>query len=101
VQPSAGIPTAPFLQCPVVARASLAFYLWKLLVPAHFAFDYGWRPPIMLGKTWFWLIALVPAALALVLWVGRRRWPWLAAAGLVSVAALLPVLGLTPFLYQY
>jgi tetratricopeptide (TPR) repeat protein len=101
VQPSAGIPTAPLWQRPVVAGASLAFYLWKLLAPARFSFDYGWRPPLMLAKPWFWGIALIPVALAALIWAGRRRWPWLAASALISVAALLPVLGFTPFLYQY
>jgi tetratricopeptide (TPR) repeat protein len=34
-------------------------------------------------------------------WRCRARWPWLAAAGLVFVAGVAPVLGLTPFMFQY
>jgi tetratricopeptide (TPR) repeat protein len=101
VQSGAGIPTPPLWQRPIVMGASLAFYLEKLFAPVRLAFDYGWRPLVMVQKTWFWVIALIPLAIALALWIFRKRWPWLAAGGLVTVAALLPVLGLVPFSFQY
>ena len=99
-QPGAGVPTPMLWQRPIVAGASLAFYLWKLIVPTGLAFDYGWRPLEMLEKEWFYLIALVPVAIAVGLWLVRKRWPWLWASAGVFVAVLLPVLGFVPFMYQ-
>jgi tetratricopeptide (TPR) repeat protein len=101
VQPAAGIPAAPLWGRPILMGSSLSFYLWKLFVPTRFAFDYGWQPLAMLQKKWFLAIAIIPAALAIVCWPGRNRSRWPAAAGLVSIAALLPVLGFVPFLFQY
>jgi hypothetical protein len=100
VQSGQEVLSPPMWQRPVVMGASLAFYLGKLLAPARFTFDYGWEPVVMLRQRWFWAIALIPLALAAALWLGRRRWHWLTAAGAVSVVALIPVLGLVPFQFQ-
>jgi tetratricopeptide (TPR) repeat protein len=100
VQPGDGVPFVEFWQRPIVAGASLAFYLQKLVFPHGLAFEYGWRPLLMLQKTWFYAIAVVPLLLAVLLLLGRRRWPVLGATALIFVAALLPVLGFVPFMYQ-
>src|SRR5258706_4261183 len=78
-------------QRPIIAGASISFYLGKLFVPIRFGFDYGWKPSLMLPKSWFWLLSVVPLLIASVLFARRLR--WLATAGFVSVAALLPVVG--------
>src|SRR5213076_192323 len=44
---------------------------------------------------------IVPAVLAMAIWRVRKSQPLLAAAGLVFLVGLLPVLGLVPFLMQY
>ena len=75
VQPGDGVPFVEFWQRPIVAGASLAFYLQKLVFPHGLAFEYGWRPLLMLQKTWFYAIAVVPLLLAVLLLLGRRRWP--------------------------
>jgi hypothetical protein len=77
---------------PLVTGDALAFYLGKLVWPVSFALDYG---RTLRSFTW-----IVPVSLAIVLFVARRRAPALLAAGLVSLAALLPVLGLVPFDFQ-
>jgi hypothetical protein len=100
VQSGEEVTSPPMWQRPVVMGASLAFYLGKLAAPVRLTFDYGWEPVVMLRKGWFWGIAVIPGVLGAVLWWGRRRWRWLAAAGMVSVVALLPVLGLVPFQFQ-
>lgn len=100
VQPGDGVPFVEFWQRPIVAGASLAFYLQKLVFPHGLAFEYGWRPLLMLQKSWFYAIAVVPLLLAAILFLGRRRWPRLGTAALILVAALLPVLGFAPFMFQ-
>lgn len=57
-------------------------------------------PNVIFEKGWAYFTWIVPAALAVVLWIYRRRQPALAAAGLIFVLGVLPVLGLTPFHYQ-
>jgi hypothetical protein len=100
VQSGQEVMSPPVWERPVVAGASLAFYLGKLVAPVRFTFDYGWEPVVMLRKGWFWGIAVIPVVLAGVLWWRRRRWAWPPASGMVSVVALLPVLGLVPFQFQ-
>ncbi len=105
----AGVMVAPLWERPLVAGDALAFYLSKLVLPLHLAPEYGRTPQTVLHwPGWGYLTWLAPAALAWGLWrMGRRaawtldstlQWPW-AAAG-VFVAGLLPVLGLTPFIFQ-
>ncbi len=100
VQPGSGVASPPVWERPIIAGGSLAFYLGKLLLPIGLTFDYGWEPLVMLGKNWFWGSTMVPVAMGVGLWLTRKRLPWLRAAGLVSVAALLPVLGFVPFMFQ-
>jgi uncharacterized protein YneF (UPF0154 family) len=101
MQPALGVPTPLLWQRPIVAGASLAFYLGKLIAPVGLAFDYGWRPAVMVQKPWFWWIAGVPLVLGIILLRLRQRRPWLLAGALIGAAALLPVLGLNPFLFQF
>jgi len=100
VQSGIGLPAPELWQRPVVAGASLAFYLQKLILPTGLAFDYGWRPVEMLHKTWFYVIACIPLALAIAIWIMRKRLPWVCAGALIFVAALIPVLGFVPFKFQ-
>jgi len=102
VQPWGFVPSPPLWQRPIVSGASIAFYAWKLILPIRLAFDYGYKPLVMLSKPWFWFVGLGGlAATASVVLITRRRAPFLAAAVLAFVAALLPVLGLTPFSFQF
>jgi protein O-mannosyl-transferase len=101
VQPGIGVPTPPLWERPIVAGASLAFYLDKLALPRRMCFDYGWLPVEMLHKAWFWWIAMIPMIVLLVS-ISLWRWrPWLMVGFLIMTVALLPVLGLVPFHYQF
>jgi hypothetical protein len=84
---------------PRVASDALTFYLEKLIWPAHLGMDYGRIPARVLANPWTRLAWIIPAALALVIWRLRRR--DFVAAGLITLAALLPVLGLIPFGFQW
>jgi hypothetical protein len=100
-QPGMGVPSPPLWQRPVVAGASLAFYLGKLIAPVQLTYNYGWRPVQMLQKPWFWWIVGIPVVIGIVVFMLRRARPWLLVGALVGVAALLPVLGFNAFLFQF
>jgi tetratricopeptide (TPR) repeat protein len=101
---------APLWQRPFVAGDALAFYLRQLVLPVGLGIDYGRTPARVLAGAWGHVAWLVPVAAALLAWWAARRaaverdaraGSWMAAAGAVSLAALLPVLGLVPFAFQY
>ncbi|HSI36390.1 MAG TPA: hypothetical protein VK986_22590, partial [Tepidisphaeraceae bacterium] len=105
-QPGAVVAPTPVVQRPVVAGASLAFYAGKLVLPVDLAFDYGWKPPVILARPTTWVLAGAAGAVLVGLAVAVLRWrdatgprAWLAGT-LWMTAALLPVLGLVPFHYQ-
>lgn len=85
---------------PLIAADALAFYLGKLIAPVGLATDYGRRPAVVLTQPWVYYTWLAPVAVAVAAYLLRRRLAWLPTAGLVMLAALLPVLGLVPFAYQ-
>ncbi|MGD9645080.1 MAG: tetratricopeptide repeat protein [Pirellulales bacterium] len=94
------IETVPLPMRPLLALDALAFYGLKTLVPWPLVADYGWRPSLLTGQWWYYVIWVVPVALAVWLIVRRRRDEW-AVGTLLFTAALLPVLGLVPFGFQY
>lgn len=96
-----GIPTVAEWIRPFIATNSLAFYLYKLLLPVNLGVDYGHRPPQIVSDGWLWFTWVVPVGIAMLLLISRKRAPQLVAAGLVFVAGVLPVLGLVPFQFQY
>jgi protein O-mannosyl-transferase len=101
VQPGTGVHPVALWARPLVAGEALAFYLWKLLLPVRLSPDYGLRPPELIHTPWIWVAWLAPLALAVLLWRARRREPLIAAGGLFLVVAVLPMLGFTPYMFQY
>ena len=127
-QPSGRMPfVAPLWARPLIAGDAMAFYLAKLLGPIQYLAGLGWHlllapwqglaplgdwaRPLLYGPDygrtpqwvvehrWSWLSWTAPAGLLVVLACLRNRRVWLSAAG-ISVAWLLPVLGLVPFDFQ-
>lgn len=89
---------APWLR-PIVAGDTLAFYAWKLLVPIDLCIDYGRTPRAVLGQATACIAAAATwLALGAIGFVPRLKPLRLPVA--VSIAALLPVLGFIPFLFQ-
>lgn len=107
-QPGGGVPTlAPWLR-PLIGTDALAFYTGKILLPINLAFDYGRHPNAIAESGALWWTWVVPAALAAtVVWVWRRCGREGGGGGIVvaaaawAVVAVSPVLGLTPFMFQY
>jgi hypothetical protein len=103
-QDTALLPHVAIWQRPFIAADAIAFYLWKLVWPVALTPDYARRPEVvlkMLGGAWPYLVVLVPAAVAAWAWRGRVTRPWVLAGLAILVIAVGPVLGLTPFMFQY
>jgi hypothetical protein len=104
VQTLGNVPPQAAWTRPLVAADALAFYVWKLVWPATLSIDYARHPARVMTMghgAWPFAAVVLVAAGAYGVWRGRARWPWLVAAGLVFVAGVAPVLGLTPFMFQY
>jgi hypothetical protein len=85
----------------VVPLDAIAFYLGKLFVPLHLVMDYGRTPFSVVGHPRVLWTCLVTIGVFVVLWIGRRKVPWLLTAFVVFVAGLLPTLGFVPFTFQH
>jgi tetratricopeptide (TPR) repeat protein len=99
-QPFGDSAMQPLWWRPFIAGDALAFYMCKLIWPIQLGIDYGRTPAWVMSQPSVYVIWLVPAALAGFIWSRRKERPWLLAAGAISLAAVLPVLGLVPFNFQ-
>jgi protein O-mannosyl-transferase len=98
------VPAVAWYHKPLIAADALAFYLWKLVWLIGLAPEYGRRPQAvvdMWGGTWIHIVWIVPAAVALWIWRGRLTRPWALAGAVAFLAVLMPVMGFTPFMFQY
>ncbi|HEY3331110.1 MAG TPA: tetratricopeptide repeat protein [Capsulimonadaceae bacterium] len=84
-----------------VAADAIVFYFSKLLWPGGLAVDYGRTPQIALADRRVFIEWAIPPIIAAICWLYRKSAAWLAVGSLVALAALLPVLGLVPFTFQY
>lgn len=100
VQPVSSTVYSALWSRPIVACDALAFYVGKILIPIRLGMDYGRTPSVAIHSPEEWLVCLIPLILAIGAFIIRKRWRWVPAALLVSLSALLPVLGLVPFTYQ-
>ncbi|CAN5562624.1 tetratricopeptide repeat protein [soil metagenome] len=89
-----------FWQRPILVLFTLTFYAMKVAWPAALAPDWGLPPQVAIKVSWIWACWIIPLAVAIVLFIVRRRRPELAAGVLIFVVSILPVLGFLPFGYQ-
>lgn len=100
VQTPPNVPLAsPWLR-PLIAADAIAFYLHKLVWPIDLGIIYARTPEAVTRGGQLYYTWMAPAAIGAALWLGWPRTRVLIAAALVFVAALLPVLGFTPFMFQ-
>ena len=90
----------PLWERPFVAGDSLAFYAGKVIWPTLLGIDYGRNPVWLMTHKWAFLTGGIGLALCLSAWTARRRLRAPAASFGIFAAALLPTLGLTPFVFQ-
>ncbi len=89
----------PLLLRPIIAGDALAFYAEKFVMPTDLCFYYGRTPQrVLADPVTPWRAALAAAGLAVVF--GLRQLKVLRLPLAITVAGLLPVLGLVPFVYQ-
>jgi cytochrome c-type biogenesis protein CcmH/NrfG len=86
---------------PLVAIASIGFYVGKLLWPMNLGLDYGLRPSLAVQSPWLVADVVFIGGAAVVLWLVRRAARPMVAGAIVFVAALLPVLGFVTFDFQW
>jgi hypothetical protein len=85
---------------PLIAADAVAFYLVKIVWPTSLTYLYGRTPGEVIQSGAVYYAWLIPTTIAVVLWLLRRRTPVAGIGATVFVAGLLPVLGLTPFMFQ-
>jgi len=99
-QPDRQLPfVAPIWARPLLAGDALAFYVVKLVAPLPLGPDYGRDPQWVMQSGTFYVAWLLPVGVLIGLACSRHRRIWLTAAA-VSLACVLPVLGLMPFSFQ-
>jgi tetratricopeptide (TPR) repeat protein len=86
---------------PLVAIASIGFYVRKLLWPFHLTLDYGLRPHLAVQSPWLVADAVFLGGAAVLLWFARRSARPMVVGAVVFVAAMLPVLGFATFDFQW
>jgi hypothetical protein len=95
VQPTPEIVRPPVLDRLLIALNGLGFYIVKFVWPARLAIDYGQRPDVLVHAL------LMIAVVILIVIVALTRNRWIIAASIVFAIALLPTLGLVPFVFQW
>jgi tetratricopeptide (TPR) repeat protein len=99
-QPGAEVAASPLWAKPLIAGDALAWYIEKLVWPVRLAALYPRSISKMLVNREIWAAWVLPMTLAIIAWATFRRMRWPAAAFLLFVVALLPVLGFVPSFYQ-
>lgn len=100
VQTTPHVTDAPPWTRPLVALDALAFYACKLVWPATLGIIYGRTPDAILKTNQIYFTWIVPVALFAIGYALRKKWPSIIAGESIFFFAVLPVLGLTPFMFQ-
>jgi protein O-mannosyl-transferase len=90
----------PLYQRMLVVADTISYYSTNVVIPWRISADYGRTPEFVLDR-WasqpLWPLAGAIALACILFW---RRFRWLAVAVAVSVVAIAPTSGVTPFFFQ-
>jgi len=92
---------SPLWARPFIAFDTIAFYLYKTLLPVNLAFDYGRTPHLIHTTGQMWWTSAGILVLVTVLFMARRWFSLPLICLSLFVAGLLPALGLMPFQHQF
>jgi hypothetical protein len=90
----------PLWTRPLIALDSISFYLRKLVLPIDLAPAYGRAPQTVVANGEIYHTWLIVAAAAVGIALARKRYPLLVVSSAIFVLGMLPVLGLTRFMFQ-
>jgi Flp pilus assembly protein TadD len=82
---------------PFIAGDALAFYLAKLFFPLKLGVNFGRSMALVQSSWWGYVTWLVPTAVGLLLWRSGKTQRPLIAGAVISVAAIVPMLGFVPY----
>jgi len=76
------------------------FYLCKILIPLGLSPSYARTPQVVLDFWYTYVAWLIPIGLLIILFIKRKRIPFVLFAFLVFITGFLPVSGIVPFIFQ-
>ena len=85
---------------PLIATDAIAFYVYKLIFPLKLGFHYDRAPLTVIRAGWLYYTWTVPASVALLILIFRKKAPWLLPSAALFIIGIAPVLGLIPFAFQ-
>jgi tetratricopeptide (TPR) repeat protein len=88
------------LSRPFLFFYSAWFYVTKICMPFKLAPCYGITPQVILEDSWLYLYSTLVVAIAIYLFVKRKKYPHLFSSILILFAVIAPVSGLITFYYQ-
>jgi hypothetical protein len=100
VQTTPHVTDAALWTRPLVALDALAFYVIKVIWPATLGIIYGRTPDVVLKSGQIYYTWILPVILFAIGYATRKKWPPLITGESAFFFAVLPVLGLTPFMFQ-
>lgn len=88
-------------QRPFIIGDNIAFYLGKIVWPAHLGIDYSRTVEVVMSRPVVYVLWIVPATLTVLALWKVRRWPVLAAGGALFLIGFAPVSGIATFQMQH
>lgn len=88
-------------QRPFIIGDNVAFYLGKILWPAHLGIDYSRTVDFVMSRPIVYVLWIIPAALAVLVLCNLKRRPVLAAGGAIFLIGFAPVSGIATFQMQH
>ncbi len=90
----------PLVKRPLIIADTIAFYIYKIILPFLLGPHYGRIPRFVLKQDWIYYIWIFPAIIIILIWKYRKKYAWLLLSFVLFLACILPVLGILNFRFQ-